>query len=1085
MASIRKETERAVVQFGVNVIGFLFILCIYYNYVILQGYFYALFWAIILSIPLFSIKTTIMDVLALEHDTHQYGSSSSITYVQQRVVAPPPVQPVPMAQRQRERSRSPRHSQSQPEARPSLVSPGKRPNNGSGSGSWTMFIIWRILVLLFEPVWGLINGVESRRASDPYFGVLWRSVITLKAWQFIYFYRETVVVAGCTGVAMFVGMRFIRSSAVVTEIKSYIQSLLQSIRILLSWLPLNEILVVCVIVGSILGFMAIVGFFAFQLAQESVQLWELINRFFRSNIFESAFWQDNVITTVDWAYSNLDIGGEDLTVKKGYDQLAEWIKNTALQQLTAMGINIDMYSQYYLLFTQALTADYPHSVAQDGGGGPPQQPVGAAGAAGAAARQAPQIPHPHRHSHTNRTSSTPTIGAGHAPFIPFSPFHHHHQADRRPHGHGWMAPAPQAPQAAQPGDQPPRAAESAQVPSEPGRSGSQPECDDDSPEGCGEPPTADSKPSAGQQDNVSSRVAAGGGVRGGGGGGGPATTSISMSEFWGRFPTTLEFVSELRRGNITAITQIKKVWRELSDKLLEGTTSEVQEWVNSIQSYLHTMVSGVVGTGSYPMRFLTFAAMLLYQFCVSAFDMVFQALTFFTALYYLLTPRVSCLNYLEQLLSLVDPSQLIYGCIEGGFRAILVSSMKRCLFYSFYTWHIFCWFDVPIVFVPTAFAVLIALVPIIPPEVVTLPAVFYLWFHARRIAALALLSITGYVYWYVTTAIYAEIPDSNPWLVGLSVVLGIWALGLKGVIVGPLIASIPVILYNIVARYNANKRRETRAIKRRRVRRATRRIYHYRMAYAHPHPHQMHHPMYHPGGPYSHHLHMAMRSSTMHPAGARTGLRAASVDSTTGGSPRPPVPTTSTRREDGRPQSVGSSSDGLVLTGGVPLASAEATDDATTLSGQQSPEAAAAAATGGHTNAPFKLLVPRRPSKALRSANLGRLLATPPNQRATALSQSRPPRLMPAADHPSDRRGSGAFLRLRSSDACMSTPSNSPLRTGVTTGWVALESEGGHEPPGSGGAGGGGGPVSVRRRGGGVGGDSDGRRVGERAETIE
>lgn len=58
------------------------------------------------------------------------------------------------------------------------------------------------------------------------------------------------------------------------------------------------------------------------------------------------------------------------------------------------------------------------------------------------------------------------------------------------------------------------------------------------------------------------------------------------------------------------------------------------------------------------------------------------------------------------------------------------------------------------------------------------------------------------VWWQVPTVIYAEIPEANAWLTGLGVVLGVGQFGLAGVVLGPLLASVPLICYNLVKLFN-------------------------------------------------------------------------------------------------------------------------------------------------------------------------------------------------------------------------------------------------------------------------------------------
>eukprot|EP00920_Eleutheroschizon_duboscqi_P039198 GHVT01094414.1.p1 GENE.GHVT01094414.1~~GHVT01094414.1.p1 ORF type:complete len:268 (-),score=10.63 GHVT01094414.1:127-930(-) len=62
-SSVAQYTESAVVHFIVYLFGLLLCLCIYYNYVVLQAYFLALFWAVIFSVPLYQIKRTVMNFL--------------------------------------------------------------------------------------------------------------------------------------------------------------------------------------------------------------------------------------------------------------------------------------------------------------------------------------------------------------------------------------------------------------------------------------------------------------------------------------------------------------------------------------------------------------------------------------------------------------------------------------------------------------------------------------------------------------------------------------------------------------------------------------------------------------------------------------------------------------------------------------------------------------------------------------------------------------------------------------------------------------------------------------------------------------
>ncbi|CBZ55581.1 conserved hypothetical protein [Neospora caninum Liverpool] len=231
-----------------------------------------------------------------------------------------------------------------------------------------------------------------------------------------------------------------------------------------------------------------------------------------------------------------------------------------------------------------------------------------------------------------------------------------------------------------------------------------------------------------------------------------------------------------------------------------------------------------------------------------------EAVVFFSALYYLLCSSRSCLEYLEELLCIVDPSCIVSHSINRGLRAILYSSFKRFWFYSLFTWFVYESAGMPVVYVPTAVSGLLALLPLLPPESVSVIPCLVLWWgrgeeavldaqtlaaaaspgrreetsagfsgtaagawwavlsvaagSQRKLGAVTLLAANAVVWWNVTTAIYREIPDSNPWLVGLSVALGLSTFGMKGIIIGPVLATIPLIVLTAAAKFSERRTRE-------------------------------------------------------------------------------------------------------------------------------------------------------------------------------------------------------------------------------------------------------------------------------------
>ncbi|PHJ22317.1 transmembrane protein [Cystoisospora suis] len=340
---------------------------------------------------------------------------------------------------------------------------------------------------------------------------------------------------------------------------------------------------------------------------------------------------------------------------------------------------------------------------------------------------------------------------------------------------------------------------------------------------------------------------------------GPGNQRLT-DDVWKRWENTAELIGQLRKGNLSgAAGKVKEAWSEIYSLTSEG-------WWSYVTTYANTFFSGLLNSGFGAFRVFFFVFFLVFKFLLSAFDMLLQAVVFFSALYYLLCSSRSCLEYLEELLCIVDPSCIISHSINRGLRAILYSSVKRVWFYSLFTWFVYETAGMPVVYVPTAVSGLLALLPLLPPETISVIPCLVLWWggggaddaaavatlalaHSkisgefeqlpfqrplsraeaeaealatgswwgilsvtagsqRKLGALALLAANAAVWWNVTTAIYREIPDSNPWLVGLSVALGLSTFGMKGIIIGPVLATLPLIVLTAAAKFSERRTRE-------------------------------------------------------------------------------------------------------------------------------------------------------------------------------------------------------------------------------------------------------------------------------------
>ncbi|CAE7510081.1 Tmem245 [Symbiodinium pilosum] len=190
----------------------------------------------------------------------------------------------------------------------------------------------------------------------------------------------------------------------------------------------------------------------------------------------------------------------------------------------------------------------------------------------------------------------------------------------------------------------------------------------------------------------------------------------------------------------------------------------------------------------------------------SASSVLGQAVVFITALFYLLSAKESCLAVVGEFLKVVDQKQVIFRISERVMRAVLVSAMKMSAFHALFTWLLYSFGNLPVVVVPTVLSAVLALVPKVSPVwSVSVWAAVYLWWQGEKAWAIVYGALNFAVWFQVPTVIYAEIPESNAWLTGLGVVLGVGQFGLAGVVLGPLLASVPLICFNLVKLFNTDK----------------------------------------------------------------------------------------------------------------------------------------------------------------------------------------------------------------------------------------------------------------------------------------
>ena len=176
---------------------------------------------------------------------------------------------------------------------------------------------------------------------------------------------------------------------------------------------------------------------------------------------------------------------------------------------------------------------------------------------------------------------------------------------------------------------------------------------------------------------------------------------------------------------------------------------------------------------------------------------------FFTALFYLLSS--SSKTYKPIVLTTVFSPISCHRyavALQEAVIGVFAATFKLASFFGMWTWLIHNMFQVKIVYLPATFATLLGAVPFLDAYFACIPATLELWFTQGPMIAILFFMFHFLACNIVVTEFYKEIKGGgHPYLTGLSIVGGVFCLGVEGAIFGPLLLCCIMVAINLSRRY--------------------------------------------------------------------------------------------------------------------------------------------------------------------------------------------------------------------------------------------------------------------------------------------
>ncbi|VDM32590.1 unnamed protein product [Hydatigera taeniaeformis] len=140
-----------------------------------------------------------------------------------------------------------------------------------------------------------------------------------------------------------------------------------------------------------------------------------------------------------------------------------------------------------------------------------------------------------------------------------------------------------------------------------------------------------------------------------------------------------------------------------------------------------------------------------------------------------------------------------YTSVEVAVTSVVVTTLKRTIFYGMYTLLTHTLFGLDVIVLPSIIATILGAIPLVGTYWVVLPGAVELWcLRGSYWLALLLLLLHLLPYSFLDTAFYSEIKGAgHPYLTGLSIAGGLYCFGTEGVFIGPVVLCCMLVGVNL------------------------------------------------------------------------------------------------------------------------------------------------------------------------------------------------------------------------------------------------------------------------------------------------